>query len=79
MTLKSFCRTLIGGGWSRYQDCGTIYLSRGRFGLTLEQDYDGDWYIVESGDYLQSIDSIYFKSNRIILYFWDGGTRQIWL
>lgn len=78
MTLTKFCRTLIGGGWSRYQEWGVVYMSRGRFCLTLEQD-DDDWYITESGDYLQSVESIYFKSNRVILYFWDGSTKVIWL
>ena len=79
MTIQNFCRTLRGSGWSRYDDCGVIYMSRGRCGLSLYKDYDGDWYIEESGDYIQDIDSIYFKPNRVILYLLSGGTRTILL
>lgn len=68
-------------GWSRYRaNSYTVYLSRGRVGFELCSDSDGDWYIsAESCIYLSAIESIYAKSNRIILYFYDGASETLWL
>lgn len=79
MTMKKFCDVLYRGGWSRYRDGDTVYVSRGRAGFVLEKDWEGDWYFYGTDVYLDDVESVYFKRDRIIIYFYDGDESSIWL
>ena len=78
MTMKEFCRTLYSCGWSRYRDDDTVYVSRGRTGFVLEKDWYGNWYFGGTDVELSEVESIYFRRDRIILYFYNGCTNSVW-
>ena len=80
MTMKEFCNVLYStGGWSRYRDGDTVYVSRGRVGFVLEKDWYGNWCFSGTDIMLDDVESVYFKRNRVILYFYDGKDASIWL